>query len=213
MLNHGPSPDARYPMAGVVRTGFLKAFITRPNIIVGDYTYYDDPLGPERFEANVLYHFDFIGDRLIIGKFCSIAAEVRFIMNGGNHPTNLLTTYPFPMFGGGWEPARSRVPLERPIKGDTVVGHDVWMGYGAIVMPGVTIGDGAIVATAAVVTNDVPPYAVVGGNPARVIRYRFDQPTIERLRALQWWNWDVGKITRNLRAICGADIVALEGAD
>lgn len=205
----GPSPDTRHPIAGVTRTGFLRPFITRPNILVGDYTYYDDPDGPERFESNVLYHFDFIGDRLVIGKFCSIGAGTKFVMNGGNHHTTWLTTYPFPIFGHGWEAA---MPASWPNKGDTVVGNDVWFGHDALVMPGVTIGDGAIVATRAVVTRDVPPYAIVGGNPATVLRYRFDEATIARLLAVRWWDWDAAKITRNVRAICGSEVAALEAA-
>lgn len=203
----GPSPDTRYPIPGVTRTGFLKPFITRPNIIVGDFTYYDDPRGPEHFEENVLYHFEFNRDRLIIGRYCSIAAEVRFIMNGGNHPTNWLTTYPFPIFGRGWEEA---MPAEWPARGDTVVGNDVWIGYGAIIMPGVRIGDGAIIATVAVVTKDVPSYAIVGGNPATILRYRFKEETIARLLAIRWWEWDAATVAKNVRALCGGDVDALE---
>jgi virginiamycin A acetyltransferase len=208
-MRRGPSPETRHPIAGVTRTGFLKPFITRPNIVVGDYTYYDDPGGPECFEANVLYHFDFVGDRLVIGKFCSIGAGTRFIMNGGNHHTTWLTTYPFPIFGQGWEAA---MPPSWPNKGDTVVGNDVWFGHDALLMPGVSIGDGAIVATRAVVTRAVPPYAIVGGNPATVLRYRFDHATIARLLQVRWWDWDAAKITRNVRAICGSEVAALEAA-
>ena len=209
MTPTGPDPTMRHPIPGVERTGFLKPFITRPNIEVGDFTYYDDPKGPEHFEANVLYHFDFTGDRLIIGKFCSIAAEVRFVMNGGSHPTTWLTTYPFPIFGHGWE---SAMPASWPNRGNTVVGNDVWIGYGALIMPGITIGDGAIVATAAVVTKDVPPYAIVGGNPASILRYRFDLETIARLQRIRWWDWDADKIGRNVRALCDGDVVVLERA-
>ena len=205
----GPSPEERHPLTGVPRLGFLKNFITRKTIVVGDYTYYDDPAGPERFEQNVLYHFDFIGDRLIIGKFCSIAAEVRFIMNGGNHPTNWITTYPFPIFGRGWEAAQ---PDAWPNRGDTTVGNDVWIGYGAMIMPGVTIGDGVIVATGSVVTKSIPPYAIVGGNPATVIRHRFDEKTIDRLLKLRWWDWPIEKITAQVKLICAGDIEALERA-
>jgi virginiamycin A acetyltransferase len=205
----GPSPDTRYPLPGVTRTGFLKPFVTRPTILVGDYTYYDDPRGPENFEANVLYHFEFIGDRLVIGRFCSIAAETRFIMNGGNHPTDWLTTYPFPIFGGGWETA---MPERWPMKGDTVVGNDVWFGYGALIMPGVTIGNGAIIASGSVVTRDVPPYAIIGGNPASVLRYRFDEQTIRRLESIRWWDWEIERVTRHVRLICAGDVEALEHA-
>ncbi len=209
MSSHGPSPDTRHPIAGIERTGFLKNFITRPNIIVGDYTYYDDPRGPAHFESNVLYHFEFTGDRLIIGKYCSIATDVKFIMNGGNHPTTWLTTFPFPVFGQGWEVA---MPSSWPNKGDTVVGHDVWMGYAAMVMPGVTINNGAIVATGSVVTRDVPSYTIVAGNPAQPVRKRFDDATIARLEALQWWDWDMEKVTRNVKALCSGDVAALETA-
>ncbi len=206
---HGPSPSLKHPIQDADRLGFLKNFITRPNIEVGDYTYYDDPKGPERFEENVLYHFDFIGDRLIIGRFCSIAAETRFIMNGGNHATDWFTTFPFPAFGHGWETAQ---PESWPYKGDTVVGDDVWVGYGATVMPGVQIGHGAIIASCSVVTRDVDPFAIVGGNPATPIRHRFDEATRDALLEIAWWDWDAEKITRNVRAICSSDLDALHSA-
>lgn len=205
----GPSPDTRHPIESADRLGFLKNFITRPNIEVGDYTYYDDPRGVERFQENVLYHFDFVGDRLVIGRFCSIAAETRFIMNGGNHQTDAFTTFPFAVFGHGWE---SAMPEAWPNRGDTVVGHDVWIGYGATIMPGVSIGHGAIIAARSVVTRDVEPYAIVGGNPAEVIRYRFDAATRSRLLEIAWWDWDVAVLTRNLEAVCSGDMEALERA-
>ena len=201
-----PSPGAPYPLPNQIRLGYLKNHITRPNILVGDYTYYDDPAGMQEFERNVLYHFDFIGDRLIIGKFCSIATGVKFIMNGGNHRTDWLTNYPFPVFGGDWAAA---MPDYWPNKGDTVIGNDVWIGHGVTVMPGVQIGDGAIIASEAVVTSNVEPYAIVGGNPAKLIRFRFDVPTIDRLLQIRWWDWPTEKITANVRAICGGDVVAL----
>lgn len=206
-MPHGPSPSTRHPIAGAERVAFLKNFITRPTIEVGDYTYYDDPAGVERFEENVLYHFDFIGDRLIIGKFCSIAAGVRFLMNGGNHHVATMSSYPFSIFGNGWEAA---APESWPHKGDTRVGNDVWIGYGATILPGVTIGDGAVIGSLSVVASDVPPYAIVGGNPARVIRHRFDNATIARLLELRWWDWNIERITRKVRAIAGTDLVALE---
>jgi virginiamycin A acetyltransferase len=207
LMSNGPSPDTRHPLAGVERVAFLKPFITRPNIEVGDYTYYDDPDGAEQFEKNVLYHFDFIGDRLIIGKFCSIATGVRFLMNGGNHQVATFSSFPFSIFGNGWELA---APTSWPHKGDTHVGNDVWIGYRATIMPGVTIGDGAVIGSMSVVTSDVPPYGIVGGNPARVIRYRFDEATIARLLALRWWDWEIERITRKVAAIAGADLAALE---
>ncbi len=208
-MTFGPSPNTQHPITGVTRTVYLKTIITNPNIIVGDYTYYDDFENPENFERNVLYHFDFIGDQLIIGKFCAIATGVKFIMNGGNHRTDWFTNYPFPIFGHGWE---SAMPDQWPHKGNTVIGNDVWIGFGATLMPGVQVGDGAIIAAQSVVTKAVPPYAIVGGNPAQIIRYRFDPTTIEMLLAIQWWHWEREKITRHLSAICGADIDRLRQA-
>ena len=208
-MSNGPSPDTRHPISGQTRLVYLKNIVTNPNIVVGDYTYYDDFENPENFERNVLYHFDFVGDRLIIGKFCSIASDVKFIMNGGNHRTDWFTNYPFPVFGHGWETA---MPADWPHKGDMLIGNDVWIGYGATLMPGVQIGDGAIIASQSVVTKSVKPYTVVGGNPAQVIRQRFNPGTIQTLLELQWWQWDVEKITRNLKAICGADLELLQQA-
>jgi virginiamycin A acetyltransferase len=208
-MPHGPSPDTRHPITGADRVAFLKPFITRPNIEVGDYTYYDDPGGADRFQDNVLYHFDFIGDKLVIGKFCSIATGVRFLMNGGNHHVGTLSSYPFSIFGHGWEGA---APASWPYKGDTRIGNDVWIGYGATILPGATIGDGAVIGSMSVVTGDVPPYAIVGGNPARVIRLRFDEATVARLLALKWWDWDIARITANVKAIAGTDVGALERA-
>ncbi len=202
----GPNPNDKTPVKGFPQVGFLKNWITKKNIIVGDYTYYDDPNGPESFESNVLYHFDFTGDKLIIGKFCAIAREVRFIMNGGNHSQAGISTYPFFIFKNGWD----RITPDAAIKGDTIVGNDVWIGYDATIMPGVHIGDGSIIASKSVVTRDVPPYAIVGGNPAEVIRYRFDEETIAKLLEITWWDWPVEKITNNLESIVNGDLQALE---
>lgn len=157
----------------------------------------------------MLYHFDFEGDRLIIGKFCSIASDVKFIMNGGNHRTDWFTNYPFPVFGNGWEHA---MPDSWPNKGDTIIGNDVWIGYGAMLMPGVQVGDGAIIATGAVVTRNVEPYTIVGGNPAALIRKRFDDAVIQELLQIRWWDWGIQKITRHLPAICGGDLARLRQA-
>ena len=208
----GPSPQSKHPMAGFPQIGFLKAFVKNPNIQVGDYSYYDDPAGPEHFESKcVLYHFPFIGDKLVIGKYCALARDVRFIMNGANHQVSGFSTFPFYIFGSGWEIAMPRAN-DFPYKGDTVVGNDVWLGYEALVMPGVNIGDGAIVAARAVVANDVPAYSVVAGNPAKVIKQRFPDEVVDELLRIRWWNWPVEKITRNLANIVGADPIALRNA-
>ncbi len=196
-------------MKGFPQVGYLKNYITSEQIIVGDYTYYDDPDGPERFEQNVLYHFPFIGDKLIIGKFCAIAKDVKFIMNGANHKISGFSTYPFQIFGNGWEKV---IPKEGelPYKGDTIIENDVWIGYESTIMPGVKIGSGSIIASKSVVTNDVPPYSIVGGNPANIIKYRFNNDTINQLLDIAWWNWNPEKITNNLEAIVGCDLSYLQ---
>lgn len=209
---HGPNPANPHPMAGFPQVCYIKNTVRNPNILIGDYTYYDDPEDSENFERNVLYHFPFIGDKLVIGKFCAIARGVKFIMNGANHKMSGISTYPFQIFGNGWEKA-APAPDEFPFKGDTVIGNDVWIGYEALIMPGVKIGDGAIVSSRAVVTKDVPPYAVVGGNPAELLKLRFPQETIDRLLCIAWWDWPVEKISRNLKRIMAADVEALESAE
>jgi virginiamycin A acetyltransferase len=209
----GPSPDDPYPMKGFPQVGFLKPLVKNPNIVIGDYSYYDDPDGPEQFEAKcVLYHFPFIGDKLRIGKFCALARGVRFIMNGANHQISGISTYPFYIFQNGWESVTPQ-PEDFPYKGDTVIGNDVWLGYDVLVMPGVKIGDGAIIAARSVVVSDVPAYSVVGGNPAKVIKQRFTDEVVDELLAIEWWDWPVEKITRNLPAIVGADVAALRNAE
>lgn len=207
----GPNPNNKEPMAGFPQVGYLKNFITNENIIVGDYTYYDDPDGPENFEKNVLYHFPFIGDKLIIGKFCAIAKDVKFIMNGANHKASGFSSYPFYIFGNGWEKAMPKEG-DLPFKGDTEIGNDVWIGYDATIMPGVNIGHGAIVASKSVVTKDITPYSVCGGNPAVHIKQRFEQTVIDELLRLEWWNWSPEKITANVDAIMGCDLSALQRA-
>jgi virginiamycin A acetyltransferase len=211
MMN-GPDPNIKEPLDGFPQVGFLKNFITRENIIVGNYTYYDDPLGPDRFEDNVLYHYDFVGDKLIIGKFCAIARNVLFIMNGANHSLKGFSTYPFYIFKHGWESAVPEPDPPSAIK-DTVIGNDVWIGYNATIMPGVRIGHGAIVGSKAVVTKDVSPYSIVGGNPAKVIRMRFDEATIESLLGVAWWDWPVEKITRRLPEIINDNLAGLVVSD
>jgi virginiamycin A acetyltransferase len=208
---YGADPTEKHPMKGFPQICFIRNTVSNPNITIGDYTYYDDPEDSENFERNVLYHFPFIGDRLIIGKFCALARGVKFIMNGANHKLDGFSTYPFYIFGG-WETATPQ-PGDLPYKGDTVIGNDVWIGYEVVVMPGVKVGDGAIVAAKSVVVGDVPPYAIVGGNPAKLIRQRFGDDLVEALLAIAWWNWDIGKITRNLDKIVAADIQALRDCE
>ncbi len=205
---NGPSPNAVHPMTGFPQVCFIRNTVDNPNIEIGEYTYYDDPDGAEDFERNVLYHYPFSGDKLVIGRFCAIARQAKFLMNGANHRLDGFSTYPFEIFGNGWESAAAAAP-DYPDKGDTVVGNDVWIGYDALVMPGVTIGNGAIVAARSVVTGDVPAYAVVGGNPARVIRRRFGDEAIAALEEIAWWHWPVEQVTANLRHIVAADIDAL----
>jgi virginiamycin A acetyltransferase len=203
----GPNPDALFPVSGDRRVCYLKNAIRNPNVSVGDYTYYDDPEPPEEFETrNVLYHYPFIGDKLVIGKFCSIARGVRFIMNGANHSTANASNYLFPFFGHGWEHIGAEHQASAYSRGDTIIGNDVWFGYEAMVMPGVKIGNGAVIGTRAVVTKDVPPYAIVAGNPARVVRMRFDDTTIAKLQAAQWWNWNPDRIARDLPGLLGSTV-------
>ena len=199
-----PDKNKKFPLENYDRLCFLKNSITNPNIIVGDYTYYDDFESVENFEKNVKYLFDFTGDKLIIGKFCMIASDVTFIMNGANHLTDAISTYPFAIFGGDWSNAMEGKTY--PVKGNTKIGNDVWIGYGATIMPGVTIGDGAIIATKSVITKDVEPYAIVGGNPAKQIKKRFTEHKIKSLLELKWWDWPVEKITRNVQYLTGTDI-------
>lgn len=204
----GPDPATTFPLANVNRLCFLKNIIKNPNIIVGDYTYYDDFENVHNFEKNVKYHFDFIGDKLVIGKFCMIASDVQFIMNGGNHLTGTISAYPFAVFGNGWENAMAGKSY--PSKGDTVIENDVWIGHKAVIMPGVKIGSGSIIGSFSVVTKDVEPYSIVGGNPAREIRKRFSEEENQKLLKIEWWNWSPEKITQNIEALTSADISALE---
>ncbi|MDW7694212.1 Vat family streptogramin A O-acetyltransferase [Flammeovirgaceae bacterium SG7u.111] len=204
----GPDKNTVFPLENYERLCFLKNIIKNPNIIVGDYTYYDDFEDVHNFEKNVKYHFDFVGDKLVIGKFCMIASGVTFIMNGANHLTDAVSTYPFAIFQNGWEHAMEGKTY--PSKGDTVIGNDVWIGYNATIMAGVTIGDGAIIGSNSTVTKDVAPYSIVGGNPAKEIRKRFSEEQIEKLLALKWWDWEIEKITENLQYLTGNEVEKLE---
>lgn len=204
-MPYGPDPNAVYPNESIKSICYIKNVITRPNILVGDYTYYDDIGGAERFEEHVTHHYEFLGDKLIIGKFCAIARGIEFIMNGANHRMCSVTTYPFNIMGGGWEKATPTLE-ELPFKGDTVVGNDVWIGQNVTVMPGIHIGDGAIIAANSVVTREVPAYRIAGGNPIQIIRKRFDDELIDTLLALKWWDWPAEKIFDNLDRLCSGDL-------
>lgn len=200
-----------YPRPGDRETVYLKHVVTDPRIVVGDFTMYHDFVrDPRQFEKNnVLYHYPVNGDRLLIGKFCSIACGAKFLFNGGNHTLNALSVYPFPIFFDEWQLEKEDVASAWENKGDIVIGNDVWIGYEAVVMAGVTIGDGAVIGTRAVVTRDVAPYTIVGGVPARPLRTRFSEETAAVLLRLQWWDWPVERIRRSIGAIKAGDVEAL----
>lgn len=208
-MNNIPDPGTVFPNA-YKTSCFLKNVITAPNIVVGDYTYYDDPVDSTGFEQNnVLFNWPEFGDKLIIGKFCSIASGVQFIMGSANHRISSISTYPFNVFGGAWEENTPPHLSQLPFKGDTVVGNDVWIGRESVIMPGVHIGDGAIIAARSVVTRDVAPYTLAGGNPARPIRKRFDEELISLLLALRWWDFEPEKLTVFLPVLCSDDLEAV----
>lgn len=183
-----PDPNKIFPIPGITTVAYVKPTIKNPNIIVGDFTYFSDA----DFEKHVTHHYDFNGDKLVIGKFCQIAAGVNFVMNGANHQMNAVSTFPFYIFEG-WDeevPPLSKMPL----KGDTVVGNDVWIGQNATILPGIKIGDGAIIGANTTVGHDVSPYTIVVGNPAREVRKRFDDELIELMLKLQWWDMEIEQI-------------------
>lgn len=195
-----PNPNIIFPVTGCKTVTYVRPTVNNPNIIVGDFTYFSDT----DFEKNVLHHYDFYGDRLIIGKFCQIASGVTFIMNGANHQMNSVSTYPFYIMSGWTETPPSLEDL--PMKGDTVIGNDVWIGQNATILPGVHIGDGAIIGLSSVVGHDVEPYTIVAGNPAKPIRKRFDNETIELLLQLQWWNKDINEIQHLIPLLTNSNI-------
>jgi len=195
-----------FPRTGDKQTVYLSSIITNPNIQVGDYTIYNDFVNdPTDFEKNnVLYHYPINNDKLIIGKFCSIACGAKFIFTSANHTLKSLSTYPFPLFWEEYGFAQKDVVQAWDNKGDIIIGNDVWIGYEAIIMSGVHIGDGAIIGTRAVVTKDVEPYTIVGGVPAHFIKKRFDDETIKKLQAICWWDWDKEKLRDKINVImCG----------
>lgn len=201
-----------YPRSGDKQTIYLKNVIINPNIVVGDYTMYNDYVNdPRLFESNnVLYHYPINNDKLIIGKFCSIACGARFIFNSANHKMSSLSTYPFPLFYEEWNLDYKDVVDSWDNKGDIIIGNDVWIGYDAVIMAGVTVGDGAIIGTRAVVTKDVEPYTIVGGVPARKIKKRFSKEIIEDLLELKWWDWPKAKIALKINAIKSGNVEKLK---
>lgn len=204
-----PDKNTIFPLKDYKKMVYIKNIVTSKNIIAGDYSYYDDETNGYNFEQNVLYHFDFIGDKLIIGKFCAIASGVKFIMNGANHQMDTISTFPFYIFGGDWAKATPN-KTQLPYKGDTIIGNDVWIGYESVIMPGVKIGNGAIIASKSVVTKDVEPYSIVGGNPAKLIKRRFTEEQIDKLERIAWWNWTIEDITQSLPLITNTNIEELE---
>lgn len=201
-----PDPEVVFPNE-YGTTCFLKNVVTAPNIQVGDYTYYDDPVDPTGFEKNnVLFNWPEFGDRLIIGRFCALASGVQFIMGPANHRISSVTTYPFSVFGGAWAEYTPPHLRQLPFKGDTVVGNDVWIGRNSVILPGIHIGDGAIVAAQSVVTRHVEPYTVVGGNPARFIRDRFDVELKDLLLRLRWWELEGEALVELLPLLCDPEL-------
>lgn len=205
-MKYGPDPNAVYPNEAIKSVCFIKNIITRPNITVGEYTYYDDINGAEKFEEHVTHHYEFLGDKLIIGKFCAIAKGIEFVMNGANHRMNSVTTYPFNIMGRGWEKCAPALK-DLPYKGDTVIGNDVWLGQNVTVMPGVHIGNGAIIGANSVVTKDIEPLLHRSqGIPCKIVKKRFDDELISYLQELKWWDWPPEKIFINLEALCSGDL-------
>jgi virginiamycin A acetyltransferase len=204
----GPDPTVVHPLDAQRRVVFLRPLVQSATIEVGEYTYYDSYDDPLAFERDaVLYGFG--PERLVIGRFCAIASHVRFLMPGANHADRGPSTYPFGIFGAGWASTMD-VVMSAPSRGDTIVGHDVWLGYSALLLPGVRIGHGAVVAAASVVARDVPPYAIVVGNPARVVRSRFSEEDVERLLRAAWWDWPIALVTEYARTIMTGTAAELE---
>lgn len=205
-MSNLPDPNSIFPTA-YKTSCFLKNVVTAPNIFVGDYSYYDDPVDPAGFERNnVLFNWPEFGDKLIIGKFCAIASGVQFIMGSANHRMSSISTYPFNVFGGTWEEKTPAHLSQLPFKGDTVIGNDVWIGRESVIMPGVKIGDGAIIAAYSVVAKDVEPYCVAGGNPVRFIKKRFDEELTALLLELRWWDFEPEKLAGFLPTLCDSNL-------
>lgn len=197
----GPDKNKLYPNEKIRTVCYISNLPKRENVEIGEYTYYSDNVNsPENFYNNIEHHYEFLGDKLIIGRFCAIAQGAKFIMNGANHRMDGITTYPFNIFGDGWEKVTPTIE-QLPFKDDTVIGNDVWIGQNVTIMPGIKIGDGAIIAANSTVVKSVEPYAIYGGNPAKFIKNRFSDEKVEFLLKLQWWNWDEEKIFNNLEKL------------
>ena len=209
MMMNIPDPNVAFP--NEYKTScFIKNVVTAPNITVGDYTYYDDAVDPTGFERNnVLFNYPEFGDHFVIGKFCQIASGTKFIMGSANHRISSATTYPFNVFGSAWTENTLPYMAQLPHKGDTIIGNDVWIGRESIIMPGVKIGDGAIIAAYSVVVKDVPAYTVYGWNPARFIKERFDAELKDLLLRYQWWNLEPEKLVEILPVLCDPDLEKL----
>ncbi len=203
-MKNKPNPNTIFPLPNINTLTFVKPTIKNPNIVVGDFTYFAD----SDFEKHVTHHYDFIGDKLIIGKFCQIGAGVEFVMNGANHQMNAVSTYPFYIFGSWNQSAPSKEDL--PFKGDTVVGNDVWIGQNSTILPGVHMGDGAIIGLNSVVTRDVPPYTIVAGNPAKAVRKRFDDELIDLLLKLKWWDKSIEEINALIPLLSCSDLAKVK---
>ena len=209
MSSGAPDPGVVHPIDGQRRVVFLRPLVRSPTIEVGEYTYYDDPDDPQAFERDA-FLYGHGPERLVIGRYCAIASKVRFLMSGGNHADLGPSTFPFGIFGEPWAERTMDLVMSAPSRGDTVVGHDVWLGYSALVMPGVSIGSGAVVAAGSVVAADVPPYAIVAGNPARVVRRRYEDDDVERLLRAAWWDWPLELVTEHARTIMAGEPAELE---
>lgn len=203
-MKNKPNPNTIFPLPNINTLTFVKPTIKNPNIVVGDFTYFADT----DFEKHVTHHYDFIGDKLIIGKFCQIGAGVEFVMNGANHQMNAVSTYPFYIFGSWDQSVPSKEDL--PFKGDTVVGNDVWIGQNSTILPGVHIGDGAIIGLNSVVTRAVPPYTIVAGNPAKAVRKRFDDELIDLLLKLKWWDKSIEEINALIPLLSCSDLAKVK---
>lgn len=196
-----PNPNIYFPVPGIQYLTYVKPTIKNPNIIVGDFTYISD----SNFESHVTHHYDFNGDKLIIGKFCQIAAGVEFIMNGANHQMNAVSTYPFYILEG-WDMNAPNL-LDLPLKGDTLIGNDVWIGQNAVILPGVYIGDGAIIGANSVIGSNVDPYTIVCGNPAKEVRKRFDDELIDLMLKFKWWDKSIDEINTLIPILTCGDLI------